>query len=112
MNRVKLMKTIIFLVCSIATLYYCILLILKYLENESLTQINIKNLNECQNSCYPSTTICIYSDDGNLMANLDRSTKNKCYDVMKGKLKDAKDLELCDFQNATFPSFFRLVEGG
>lgn len=79
-------------------------MILKYLENESLTQINSKQLNECQHSCYPSTTICIYSDDGNLMANLDKPTKQKCYETMKGKIEDENDLKMCDFKNAIFPA--------
>lgn len=80
------------------------MLVLKYWKNESLTQINIKQLGDCKHSCYPATTFCLYSDNGNLMTKLDSLTRRKCYESLNGKMNDTIDLEICDVSNLSLPA--------
>ena len=103
MTSLKLLKRITLIASSFATIFYCTLLIHKYSRNESLTQINVRQLSNCDYGCYPSTTICLYADQGNLLLNLNGTMKKKCFEVMKGTINDENYLKQCDFKNATLP---------
>ena len=107
----KVFHAIFFLICLVAALYYCGILLNKYLLNESSIQITMKELHNCQENCYPSCTICLHADDGNILMNIDEITDRKiCYDQMNGEAFTPNENEIdCNSKNLTLqPKLYML----